>query len=75
MGPVLTRTSARTSALEGEPGGDGDLNFPVRPRAEWLTADELGRLAALLASPQGAVVSGETIRVLDRTQLRAWLGA
>ena len=78
-GPVLTRTWRTSPGGGAERGPGGDLgpeaNFPARPRAQWLTADELGRFAVLLASPQGAVVSGETIRVLDRAQLYAWLGA
>lgn len=48
--------------------------FPARPADAWLTPPDVGAFIALLASEAGAVVSGETIRLLDRSQLRTWMG-
>ncbi len=48
--------------------------FPARPADAWLTPFDVGAFVALLASDAGAVVSGETIRLLDRAQLRMWMG-
>ena len=41
----------------------------VKTQPEWLTADEIGRYAAHLASDDGLHVKGESIRLNDRSQI------